>query len=491
MFNKKLIAGSIFALMSAPALAAPTFTFAKDTYSSQGSASQAIFVGPELSISSGAELSEDDLIKLTFSTAFDASYVPVSNVYMYATCTTQVDGTATVDENGGVVTLGLLTDDTNSQTYRITDIAFGLTTAGGGAACDAQATENSTVGANWTFPGAKFEGDALRATTLSAVYHATLPNGTTDIDGGSVQVTSAGVTAMIDFSDQFALDTSDLVADGFSKTIDVTIADARSHFDDATSVDTLTIQLNETASGVALSDATGVVVTAVVTGDFSFLVDENDDATDGLTNNSVTATVAGNAGTVTLTATTITVVGDAADVGDIVISFDNNDNDDAKQAMAQGSFTSAVSVAYNDAGVDGTNATAGDLVAGTSVESTANSAGSWDLNGSTSVVEAYPVSAGVTQFLWVTNTGAESAGISVTAKGDGALMASCDVGSVAANDLVYIAGLVKTCLDTASFGTDRVQLTVTVNAAKTTIDVYAGYKVDADADRLALTVVEL
>ena len=149
-----------------------------------------------------------------------------------------------------------------------------------------------------------------------------------------------------------------------------------------------------------------------------------------------------------------------------------------------------MSVAYNDAGVNGINDN-GVGVAGSSVEGTANSVGAWDLNGSNSVVEAYPVSAGVTQFLWVTNTGSEAAGISVTAKGDGAKMATCDVGSVAANDLTYIADDVRTCLDAASFGTDRVQLTVTVNAAKSTIDVYAGYKFDADADRLALTVVEL
>jgi hypothetical protein len=511
MFNKKLIAGSILAIASSAALAAPSFTFTKDTYSAQGSKSQAVFTGPDVIIQSGAELSNDDLIKMTYSSAFDTTNAPSSNVYMYATCVGQTDGTATVTENGGVVTLGLLSDDSTSVTYRVTDITFATTTANtANTGCTGdvgvpKATENSTVGASWTLAGGKFEGDALRTTTLSGIYHATLPNGTTDIDGGAIQATSGGVTAMIDFDDQFDLDVTALAADGFSKVIDVTMGDdARSDFVDVVgevdgliATDVLTIQLNETdftaGTGVALSAATGEVVTAVVTGDFSFLADENDNAADGVTNDSVTATVnAQAAASVTITATDITVVGDPADVGDIVITFDNTDNGNGKAAMVAGSFTSAVSIAYNDAGVDGTNATADDLVAGTSVESTANSAGAWTLNGSNSVVEAYPVGAGITQFLWVTNTGSETAGISVTAIGDGGTLASCDVGSVAANDLTYIAGLVNDCLSAEpGFGTDRIQLTVTVNAAKDTIDVYAGYKVDADSDRLHLPVYEL
>jgi len=504
MFNKKLIAGGILAVASSAALAAPSFDFVPGVYSSQGSASQTNFVAPDMVVMSGAELSNDDLITVAWNSAFTTGTTPPSNVYMYATCKDQADGTQTAAENGGVITLGRLTNDANSVTYRVTDMSFAITTAGAAAAnkCKDKAVENSTVGAVWTYAGASFDGAALRAAgSLTGTYHATLPNGSTDIDGGFTAIADlngAGVAddkaALVTFQDQFVLDVTALAADGFGKTIDVTMAtDARSDFTDNTgsiSTDVLTIQLNEVSAGVAKNDAVAAITTAVVTGDFSFIVDEDTD-TAGLQNNSITATVeAANAASVTLTASSITVVGAATKVGDIVITFDNNANGDGKQAMVAGSFTSAVSVAYTDAGVNGINDN-GVGVAGSSVESTANSAGSWDLNGSNSVVEAYPVSAGVTQFLWVTNTGSEAAGISVTAKGDGAKMATCDVGTVAANDLEYIADDVKTCLDAASFGTDRVQLTVTVNAAKSTIDVYAGYKVDADADRLALTVVEL
>jgi hypothetical protein len=329
---------------------------------------------------------------------------------------------------------------------------------------------------------------------LTATYHATLPNGTTDIDGGLISVTKgAGLTLvnkLIDFSDQYDLDTSTLAADGFSNTIDVTVANPGTRFTGGGSTDTLTIQIDETAAGVAASNATGEVVTAVVTGPFAFLVDE-DPATAGLQNDSITATVNGNAAaSVTLTSTTVTVVGAASDVGDVVISFDNANNNLGLEVMVADTFSSAVSIAYNDAGPDGDNTLNGDDVADSIPLSTSNAAGEWVLNGANAVVSAYPVGAGITQFLWVTNTGSQSAGISVTAKGDGGTLASCSVGTVAANDMEYIAPAVKTCLDNANFGTDRIQLTVTVNAASSTIDVYAGYKVDADADRLTLNVTQ-
>jgi len=508
MFTKKLIAGSILAVASSAALAAPTFTFSQGEYSTQGSSSTAKFTAPNLTIESGAELSNDDLLKVTFNSAYHADNSPASNVYMYATCVGQTDGTATAAENGGIATLGLLSSDSTSVTYRVTDISFSATTAGGDCddgAGNLLASENSTVGATWVVAGGVFEGAALlSAGGLSATYHATLPNGITDIDGGSIAVvdkqgtssTTDDVSEMIAFKNQYALDAASDA--GFNGIIDVTNArkdftvgtdvDASGAIDaDESAIDVLSIAVVETAANKTVSNAENEVLTAVITGDFSFLADENDDATDGVTNNSVTATVNSvTAASITITASSITVVGVSGNVGDVVVTIDNALNDDGKVAIKAGSFTGAVSLAYEDAGTDGDN-TAGDGVAASEVLSTASVAGSWTLNGSTSIVDAYPVTAGITQFLWVTNVGSDTAGISVTAIGDEKTMDACNAGEVAPDDLHYIATVVQGCLDAEGF-TDRVQLTITVNADSDDIGVYAGYKVNADADRLTLDV---
>ena len=54
--------------------------------------------------------------------------------------------------------------------------------------------------------------------------------------------------------------------------------------------------------------------------------------------------------------------------------------------------------------------------------------------------------------------------------------------------MTYVTNEVETCLTAAGITSGRAQVTVTVNAPAAEIDVYAGYKVDADSDRLSLTV---
>ena len=491
MFNKKLLAAGILAFSSSSAMAAVTFTFTPATYSTEGAASQDVFTSPAIGMRLGAEYAADDLVTLAFNTDFDDGYTLPSNLSAYVSCAGQAAGAATAAENGGVVTLGVLTNTADSVTYRVTTIDYTTTT--GGAACtsggSAVAAGSSTVGAIATFTP-DFQGtDVIATGTVTGTYSATLTNGTTAIDGGLQTITNATPSSsLIAFAAQFSATAAD--DSNFSKVIDVTAANPRSVFTAGTVTDdTLVIGLSAATPTVAASMATGEVVTATITGDWSFIVDETP-ATAVIDTDAITCTIddgGAQATTETVTATTLTVVGAAGDTGDITCLLENDKNGDGTNQIPAGTYSTAISVAYNDAGADGNNGTAGDLVAGTKAISSA-AGGGWTLNGSTSVIQAYPVSSGITGFLWVTNTGASDYGMSATAVSGGSTMAECALGTAPANTLTYVTNEVETCLTAAGITSGRAQITVTVNAPAAEIDVYAAYKVDADSDRLSLTV---
>lgn len=489
MFNKKLMAAGILAVASTSATAAPTFGFTAATYADAGSASTDIFTSPAITIQMGAEYAADDLMTLSFNADFDDGFNLPSTLSFYAPCAAQDAGGAggTAAENGGTITAGLLTNDASSVTYRITTIDYTETSAGGGAVCDGQAVASSTVEAIATFTP-DFQGTTvIAAGTVTGTYSASLPNGITAIDGGVKDIATggAGTNKLISFVDQYAVDAT--FDDDFDGTIDVTVTPARSEFDDG-DTDILKVGIVETAGNVSESSADAEVVTLTITGDWSFIVDE-DTTTEGIQSDSMVCTMGAGADAMTesYTATAITAVGAAGDVDDITCTFDNDDNGDSKQVIPAGSYSTSVSIAYEDAGVDGDNGALADEVDGTEVLATA-AGGTWDLNGSTSTIQALPLGDAITRFVWVTNAGASSYGMSATAVGDGSTMAECSLGDVAAKSLVYVSNELDTCLDDAGLDSARAQVTITVNAPSSEIDVYAGYKVDADDDRLSLTV---
>lgn len=507
MLNKKLIAGSIFALMSAPALAVPSFSYTSSSVSIQGAASLTNLTLPTVTITSGAEYSDDDLIVLDYNVALGSGYVPASNLSMYATCdatgATSVTGTAT--ENGGVLTLGLLSTDAaaGSMTYRVTDVNYTPTASGEDAGATVCVTSNSSsVGAVVDIAAVKVDGAAaLAAGSVTGTYHATLPNGTTDIDGGSASMTFALGTdpetyaKLATYSDQFTDDaTGNTLLAG---TIDVAQTDPRSHFADDTSVAGGVITLADATTMVANANITGI--TFSLNGDFSYLVDEDAD-TAGIQNDAWSldldiddagdaiyeaTTVTASSISWTVTETSGAVALDQID--NIAIDFDNNDNGDSKQAMTDGAYTYDVTIAYTDAGPLGDDASA---VAGSVSVTAGGAAGEFGLNGSTTTIKNYPLSSAVTQFVWVTNKGTQDGGIFATAFGgtDGQTMASCDLGVTSkAGEIQRITDELNTCLAAASMTAGRAQIVVTVNAISDDIGVYAGYKHDADADRLNLT----
>jgi hypothetical protein len=490
MFNKKLIAGSIFALISAPALAVPTFTYTADEVSQEGAAQLVSLTLPEVVMTSGAEYSDDDLIVVDYNVALAANYTPASTLLMYATCDAGATGTAV--NNGGELTLGLLSSDAaaGSLTYRITDVDY---TAAG--ACGV--TDNSSVGAVLSFATPKVDGAAaLAAGSVTGTYHATLPNGTTDIDGGVIAFALNDADPMVSYEGQFsdAAGTNSVLAG----IVDVTGANPRSAFTVGGQVAVGGFTLEDDISLSFPADITGLTFT--LNGDFSYLVDEDAD-TVGIQNDAwsldLDINVAGadevyEATTVTASAITWVITEnaglDALDIiDDVSVDFDNGSNGDGTNPMANGTYTYDVTVAYDDLGTDGI----GDGFAAGSVAVTAGgAAGAFTLNGSTSTISNYPLSSAVTQFVWVTNDGSQDGDIFATAfGGTGAqTMASCDLGvSSGAGEIIRITDELNTCLATAGMTAGRAEIVITVNADGDDISVYAGYKHDADADRLNLT----
>jgi hypothetical protein len=260
-----------------------------------------------------------------------------------------------------------------------------------------------------------------------------------------------------------------------------------------------------------LADAVTSGFTLVLEGDFSFLADDSTVA--GLTNGAFTidADLDGDGTTdsnetsieaTTVTATSLTwALGTEANATDtsvtatpatIDINFDNSVNIAAGStstdgaAMEAGEFTYDLTIGYDDAGTNGSDSgSAADTIALTS----GGAMGEFTLNGSETTISNYPLSSAVTQFVWVTNTGTQDGGIYATAiGGTGAqTMDSCYVADSASGEVIRITDELNACLADADMTAGRAEITVTVNAASGSIGVYAGYKHNADADRLNLT----
>lgn len=514
MFNKKLIAGGILAVASSAAVAAPSFSFTAKDYSAQGNLQVATVAGPAITTTLGANYAVDDLITFTFSD--DLSAVPANTLTAYLQCKDAAGNTEgatgqVATNNGGTVTLGILTNDANTVTYRVTGLTYAVTGAGD-AATKCITSTNSTVGGIFAMTPT-FTGASVRASgATSATYSATLSNGSTAIDGGQATVSTGSVAGgnyvgnIVTMTDQFSAKIA--AADALTGIIDVapTVTGAvnRGVFTAASvtpnnnlaalSVDAFTITLAQKAAQVGPATVRSSVTT--VLGDFSWIDDkvttDTDTAVTGIDQNTVSATCNGAAAaSVVVNADSATIGCAVANFGDIVVSFNNANNVGATspavvQTMMEGTYTASTVMTYTDLGTDG--AGAGAVATNTVSAGAGLAAGGFGINGSTSVVQAYPVSDAITGFLWVTNAGTADAAMSVTAVADGSVMATCELGSVAGNSLAYVTAEVEACLTAASITSGRTQLSITVDAPAADINVYAGYKVDADSDRLSLTV---
>jgi len=525
MFNKKAkLVAAIGALsIASPFAAAVTFDWSESTFSAEGSADDATIAMPIIEVNWEAEYARDDIILMSFSADLAATFSPSSVLTAYAPCEVAgADQVGTADNNGGTITLGLISEADASLTYRVTEINYAAATATDGGACDTDAgldvngdaivavtSAETTIGALYevtadggaavTFDGPSVTG----AGTLTGTYSATLSNGTTPLDGGAqaMIIDNADpllvVSELVSFDNQYTIDaTANSALDGI---INVSATPTRTRFsidsgdgNHSLTVDAGTLGLEEVLiGGFALASAAdNEVVTAIVTGDFSYILDEDDTTPATVDSNAWTMTVGGNAG-VSVTYVmgdgtgndTATFVGDAGDFGDLVFTYDQMENGLAAAAgtstLVKGEYTVDVSVAYDTAaGADRDSS-----VVGSDLD-----AGEWTLNGSTSIVQAYPISSNVSNFLWVTNTGANPGDVTVVAIHEGVQTEECPAGTAAGLSLSSISPAVNACLAAAGITSGRAQLSITVNAAAADVDVYAGYKSNSADDRLGLNV---
>jgi len=239
--KSKLSAAIGLALLSSQAAAAPSFAWTEVAYSLEGSASATSFTAPAVTVTMGAEYAKDDLIALTFNSALSAD--PASTLTALKPC---VDSTGTnlvpsTAENGGTMTLGLISNTSTSATYRITNTNNTVTNAGtagslgSATVCDANAgSPASTIGATVVLGTLTFGGAALNALgTLTGSYSATLSNGVTALDGGSASIKDVNVSGtaddtveLIEFGAQYSKLTTDVLLNGI---IDVAASPTQTH----------------------------------------------------------------------------------------------------------------------------------------------------------------------------------------------------------------------------------------------------------------------
>jgi hypothetical protein len=516
--KKQLSAAIAVALAASPALAVPTFNWTGLSYTNEGATSAANFDAPAITVTMGAEYAKDDLIALSFSSDLLSTFTPTSTLTAFKPCnnssTSLITGTAT--ENYGTMTLGLISNTAASATYRITATNDTLTNAsdatdvGDATSCDAlQAAPATTIGAVVGLGTITFDGPkVVAAKTLTGTYSATLSNGVTALDGGSVAITDTqGNAALTDdfpeliaFVDQYAADTSATsTSAAFNGIIDVAATPTRSAMTATT--DVLTIDVDEASATASTTTAAAItvtsaaiadteVLTSVVTGDWSYLVDENT-ATVAIDNDAVAAECNSIAATTAINAakTAVTVTCAAGDVGDVVLTFTTADNTVTPlPALTKGAFTQATTLTYVDSGADLNNAAGTDVAGTKTLYASGTSAGAFTLNGSTSTIQAYPVGSGLEQFVWVTNTATTDGDISMTATQGGTTSAECTLGTAGAKTLTSVSTAINTCLTTAGITSGRAQVALTVNATATLVNVYAAYKVTSADDRLALVV---
>jgi hypothetical protein len=520
--KKRLASAIALAVVASTATAAPTFDWTPTSYSTEGAKTGASFTAPTVKITMGAEYAKDDLIEFAYSSKFLSTYSPPGTLTAYKKCTDgaspAVKITGDASNNGGTMTLGLISSTTTSKTYRITATNDTIKSSGVAATnvCNsAVASLNTTIGAVVSVGSVVFDGPAVNAAqALTGTYKATLSNGVTDLDGGSQTISDNGaspadltddVGQLITFATQYQVDASATSATAlFNGIVDVAATPTRTKFD-GVATDILTIDIDEAASAVVTSGgatdtfvsgtpADTEVVTAVITGDWSFLADENTTTT-GIQNDSVVATcdgtAAGNAATETFAAdgTSVTVACPAGKVGNIVVTYTTANNGTAPlNAISSGAYTMGASMTFEDSGTD--LAGTGSVASTKTLAATGTSAGAFTLNGSTSKVQAYPVGAAVEQFLWVTNAGSNDGAIVMTATQGGATTAECSLGTAAGKSLTSVSSLANDCLTAAGITSGRAQLALTVNAAAALVNVYAAYKVTSADDRLALTVTD-
>jgi hypothetical protein len=287
----------------------------------------------------------------------------------------------------------------------------------------------------------------------------------------------------------------------FSGVIDVdpTGAASRTVFTGGGTTDAATISVTEK---LATNNALTTGLTVTLAGDFSFIQDAS--STTAGVNQAADVLYAELGGTrvqgtindaLTEATFAFTTDGSGSDY-DIGLFFDNAPNttyvSKAKPAVAtemvRGTFTAAVDASYAPVGekftsstapVAGdydTNAKTGDI---TSKAAGSVAAGAFTLNGASVTVYSMPINnPAVTNYVYVTNSGALPAEVSISATTDGTTISENDIVTVPAKSITNITPDVEAAV--AAAAGNRATVELTLNAPACNIVVSAAYKVGSD-----------
>lgn len=224
-----------------------------------------------------------------------------------------------------------------------------------------------------------------------------------------------------------------------------------------------------TGSSAPSNAATDATMSVTLTGDFSWL--DSDATTTGIQTAGISVN---NATTVAVSATQMSFSVVATGATNAIV-FQNT----ASAVIPTQSLTMSVSKVYNNGS---TNATGTSTTSGT---------GAYTLNGSSVTVYAIPTSASVSNFIWLTNTGATDGEVSLVVHDNGTDYDLGVVGTSSAGSELDISALLAAGLDAAgvTLSGGRVHMDIVTKVPSADIAVSAAYRVGDDRVNL-LTSIE-
>ena len=390
--------------------------------------------------------------------------------------TAAITTAAAIVESGTIATvaLGLLSSNSTSATYRLTDV-----TTGG----------NTTIGALIQVPAVTFDEDNLQSASATVSFSAATGAGTAMDTLATAAVMAKGVpqfktvqttawNAIVDVeNDRKKWSVLDQAGSAHSATQDdhtLQITDTGQEVDGAN----LRIASGEMTTGSAVSAVAASTTSAVVTvtGDFTWL---DDDAATALIQASGTDEIAVT-GTGCTAAALVSTAGAAVQYADALGNACVLALKSAGTAVIPVQDFGTSSILYTYTAADSAVKTA--TVAGPAV-------GSHTLNGASVTAYAVPMGSAVARYLWVNNKGTASAAVSYTATMNGTSYGPYSIATVAGKSSVSVGGLIDA--DIAARGiyvapSSRAAIELSAPVKANDITVSAAYKHIGDSDRLGL-----
>jgi hypothetical protein len=301
----------------------------------------------------------------------------------------------------------------------------------------------TTIGATSGAIAVTLENKAF-GSDISVSVKSTLANGITEIDPGTKALT------FVDSKSQFG---ALKVADTAQLNATISVAKARKGFTESQTSDAFTwTHANDTTLTGAVTVSKQVMT---VNGDFDGFVKSN--FTTGSTADSVVV---------------------AADYQSVAITYASAITNDTVTITppVDSKTTSAVVLEEQEFSVSGV------ITYGTTSSSIGSAdAGEWELDGAAVTVPYMPYGSTISQVMYITNSGALDADITVDAMDeDGMSYSLGSIGTAKKKAVTKVAGLVKAKLEAQGFTGGKVALTFTVNAEDKDISVYAAYNVAGD-----------